>query len=247
MLLKHVVQLKGEFKSWDGSHQTPDGTKLLIYKEDQSVFDEKDVLPFRVGQYKIDYTMDSETKGPFFYHFKGTLSGDPVETNVVKVSTPDSPHDRSILQMLTDDFRLRMGDDEPELNVILEGKEQYSNNKIASFLYSAMRDINSGTPKTNFSVYHFGRSENPALLIEGAMIFALIADGILQVRNQMDYSDSGLSIAMFNKTGQYQSWANFMLNQYIMHKKEFKAGIIPRSHNSGFVGISSEFGYRSNY
>jgi hypothetical protein len=70
-----------------------------------------------------------------------------------------------------------------------------------------------------------------------------MAEGILQLRNQVDYSDSGLTVAMFNKTGMYQGWVGFLLQTYLSDKKAVKSAVIPKSANSGFVGIGTEFGY----
>ena len=136
-----------------------------------------------------------------------------------------------------DEFRLRIADDDAEKN-ILDGRQlKYTDDKIVQFLLVALNDLNGGIPKTNYTIFDFQPAIEDDLLIEGAIVFALIAEGLLQLKNQVDYSDSGLSIAMFNKTGAYQGWTQFFLQTYLQDKAEMKRTIIPRSSNSGFVGF----------
>jgi hypothetical protein len=134
-----------------------------------------------------------------------------------------------------------MSDDDPQANILLGKVLKYSDDKIIKLFKRSLNDLNGGSPRTNYTLFNFPEDD---LLISGAVIFALISEGILQLRNQVDFSDSGLSINMFNKTGGYQGWAGFLLQQYILDKTAFKATVVPRSANSGFVGIGSEFGYQ---
>lgn len=151
--------------------------------------------------------------------------------------------EKAILRECIDIFRLKTSDDDPEKNILNKKMQQYSDAKIVSFLQAALGDLNSGFPKTNYDLIYFSKNIDSDLIVDGAIIFAMIAEGILQLRNQVDFSDSGLSIAMFNKTGMYQGWASFLLQEYMRVKQELKSSVLPRSHNAGFVGIGSEFGY----
>lgn len=145
---------------------------------------------------------------------------------------------------LFDAFRTEINDADAELN-ILNGQEiENSNLRILKYFQRAIRDLNSGTPITKYQIKDF---PDEGLLIDGAVIFYLIANGILQMRNQLDYNDGGLAIGMFNKTGQYQSWAQFLLQTYQQNKMSFKQGELARSYNAGFLGIGSEFGYLTGW
>lgn len=145
---------------------------------------------------------------------------------------------------LFDAFRTEINDANAELN-ILNGQEiENSNLRILKYFQRAIRDLNSGTPITKYQIKDF---PDEGLLIDGAVIFYLIANGILQMRNQLDYNDGGLAIGMFNKTGQYQSWAQFLLQTYQQNKMSFKQGELARSYNAGFLGIGSEFGYLTGW
>lgn len=167
-----------------------------------------------------------------------------VMKKIYKITGNYTAEQKETLQQLINEFRIRMSDDDPEKNILNKKKAQYSDDKIVSFLKLGAHDINGGIPPTKYSIFQLYKMGNSDLIVEGAMIFSLIAEGILQMRNQVDYSDSGLSIAMFNKTGIYQGWVGFLLQQYLADKKEFKSSVIPNSFNSGFFGITSEFGYR---
>ena len=154
-----------------------------------------------------------------------------------------TPEQLSTIKELIDEFRLRMADDNIEKNLLNCKKEYYTDNEIVSLLKVGLSDLNGGSPRTNYTLFNADAAIGNDLIVLSAMIFALMREGILQLRNQIDYSDSGLTIAMFNKTGAYQGWANFMLQMYMREKSEFKSSVIPNSANSGFVGITSEFGY----
>ncbi|MGL5718190.1 MAG: hypothetical protein ACRCX2_34615 [Paraclostridium sp.] len=151
-------------------------------------------------------------------------------------------NEKEQLQGLIDIFRLRMADDDPEKNILNNKLSQYSDEKVIRFLYTSLDDLNGGIPKTNYSIFEFIKVSDNDLLVLGAMVFALMSEGILQVRNQLDFNDSGLSIGMFNKTSIYQGWASFIMQTYFQYKAEWKNSLTSRLPNSGFVGIDSEFG-----
>lgn len=142
---------------------------------------------------------------------------------------------------MINDFRNLVSDTEPDKN-ILDGKNsKYTDAQIYFFLKQSLKDLNSGIPSTDYTLEDFPEDD---LLVTGAIVFSLIAEGLLQLRNQIDYSDGGLAISLFNKTGAYQGWAGFLLQQYSGGKREFKQGIISRSTGAGFYGIRSQFSGR---
>lgn len=162
-----------------------------------------------------------------------------------KYTLPGSYTDeqKEILISLIDLFRVSVSDDDPEKNILNNKTSQYSDEKIISLLNRAMQDINGGFPLTNFTIYEFATRWDNTLIVDGAVVFALIGEGILQLRNQVDYSDSGLSIALFNKSPQYQGWAGILMQNYMQAKAEFKRAYTIENQPSIFYGIGSEFGY----
>ena len=150
---------------------------------------------------------------------------------------------KAILERLIGMFRLTVGDDDPEKNILNKKMHAYSNEKIIRLLNRAMADINGGQPLTHFTIWQFAESWDDTLIVDGAVVFAMISEGILQLRNQVDFSDSGLTIGMFNKTQLYQGWVSFLLQNYFQAKADLKAAVVAKNQPSMFVGIGSEFGY----
>lgn len=169
-----------------------------------------------------------------------------VLTKVYNITGNYTDAEKAAYKYLIDQFRLGIGDDVPEDNLLIGKIYQYSDNQIIALLNRALTDCNYGYPKSNLDIVRF-RKENANLLILGATVFSLIREGIFQLRNQIDFNDSGLSIAMFNKTQLYQSWYGALAQQYLQEKQAYKDSIIPSSPGAGFKGISSEFGYRNQW
>lgn len=150
---------------------------------------------------------------------------------------------KEVLESLIEYFRLSVSDDDPRKNILNKKASEYTDEKIIKLLNRAMQDINGGNPATNFSIYEFATQWDNTLIVDGAVVFALIGEGILQLRNQVNFNDSGLSIGLFDKTQLYQSWAGMLLQNYAQAKADFKSSVIPKMQPSMFVGISSEFAY----
>lgn len=143
------------------------------------------------------------------------------------------------------EFRMKVGDYDPEKNVLLGKVLQYSDIEVIRLLNLAVSDINMGYPKTSWTIFNCSDYMDTDMVVNGAVIFAMMKEGILQLRNQIDYSDSGLSIGMFNKSSAYQGWIALLMQEYMMDKKDYKASILPNQFpNAGFYGIGSEYSYR---
>ena len=155
---------------------------------------------------------------------------------------------KEILEDLIKLFRTSMFDDDPDKNILNRKTSHYTDAKIIALLERAMNDINGGSPVTTFSIYDYvdGGYDN-TLIVDGAVIFALIGEGILQLRNQVNFSDSGLSIGLFDKTQLYQSWYSMLLQNYLNGKQTFKSNYLGRNKPSLFHGIASEFAYYSDW
>ena len=152
-----------------------------------------------------------------------------------------TPEEKEMYEDIIDAVRLRVSDDEPLKNILNKRQEKITDGEIIRLANEAARDVNSGNPRTKYSV-SFIYKKDSELIILGIMIFWFIREGLLQTANQTDFNDSGLSIQMFNKTPLYQSWYNILLQPYLQKRQDFKDSVIPSSVNSGFYGINSEFG-----
>lgn len=147
---------------------------------------------------------------------------------------------KQIILDLIDLFRGSISDSNPDKNILAGKVQTYSDNEVVFYINRAIKDLNTGVPKTNYTLYDFPDDD---ILVSGAVVFALISEGLLQLKNQVDFSDSGLSINLFNKTSGYQGWAGFLMQQYVTDKMQWKSTILPLSSGSGFVGVGSQFGY----
>lgn len=159
-----------------------------------------------------------------------------------KISGNYTDEQKSILESLIQLFRISVADDDPEKNILNKKMFQYSDDKIIRLLDRAMNDINGGEPATNFTIFNFAKYWDNTLIVDGAIVFALMAEGILQLRNQIDFNDSGLSVGLFNKAQMYQGWASFLLQNYMSGKAEFKQAYLIKETPT-FYGIESEFSY----
>jgi hypothetical protein len=142
-------------------------------------------------------------------------------------------HDQYITEL-----RLMLQDEDGSKNILNKKMPQYNDAQLEMLLRRALSDINTDAPATDYSLEEFPQED---LILLGATIFACIMEGMLQLRNQVDYNDAGLSISMFNKTGGYQGWAGFLLQYYIQQKNGFKRGVIANQTGAGFFGIRSQF------
>ncbi len=140
---------------------------------------------------------------------------------------------------LFDDFRTEIYDCCPEKNILDDKKNVADARHVHRYFKRAVRDLNAGSPITNYTLVNF---PDTGLLVEGAVVFFLIANGLLQLRNQLNYNDAGLTINMFDKSAMYQSWVQMLYSMYLQGKKSFKNSEITRSYGAGFYGIGSEFG-----
>lgn len=154
-----------------------------------------------------------------------------------------SEQEKEVFESLIELFRLSVCDDDPNKNILNKKAHEYTDERIIALLKRAMHDINGGFPTTSYSIYEFATQWDNTLIVDGAIVFALIGEGILQLRNQVNFNDSGLSIGMFDKTQLYQSWVSMLLQQYMQAKQEFKAAVTAKLQPSMFVGIGSEFSY----
>lgn len=155
-----------------------------------------------------------------------------------------TPNELALYKEIIDQVRVRIGDDDPDLNILNNKMLQYNDNQLVQLANTVLNDINNGFPRTRYSILQLYNNVNGNIIIDGIILFSLIREGLLQLRNQIDFNDSGLSISMFNKTGLYQSWYGMLAQNYVRQKEDIKAQVIPSSANAGFYGIGSEFGYR---
>ena len=113
------------------------------------------------------------------------------------------------------------------LNTLVEEQrgERWTDQQLHIYLMQAMGDINSEPPHTTYDLLGLPLSWEGCILT-GGMIFALIAESILQVGENFSYSDNGISLNINLQQG-YQGIAQMMLQGYTQLKKDIKRAMRP--------------------
>lgn len=125
--------------------------------------------------------------------------------------------------------------DTPELNRLI--RKQESDDEMLEFaIEMAISDWNSTPP-------HIGATtimNFPGLfmLLHGAAIQILVSQGILQARNELNYSAGGSNFVRSNKTGYYMQWLVNLDNKYQQNKRNMK---ISSNLRRGWGGVNSEY------
>lgn len=126
-----------------------------------------------------------------------------------------------------------------EFNRLISGQES-SDMMITLAVEYALEDFNTTPPFTNFSLTNV---PSLSVLMDGTIIRILRSAGILQSRNRLNYNDGGVTVAISDKAGDYQSWIASFVNEYERKKREVK---IAQNIIGGFGFVPSEYSF-SNF
>ena len=101
--------------------------------------------------------------------------------------------------------------DYPELNRLVAGEES-SDRQIAWAIMDAVDNFN-GTPHfTNYSLESLLVKGQKHLLVRMAVITLLESVALLQARNQLSYSDGGITISTNDKSPLLMNWIQYFKN-----------------------------------
>jgi hypothetical protein len=128
-------------------------------------------------------------------------------------------------------FRSRILDNDPLKNVLNNQQQEYSDGELAGWVEEAWYMINEAEPRSNHSLESFPKT---SLLLDGAMIKMLEAQGLLHIRNQLSYNDAGFSVNLDDKSGHYAQWLSQKATVFLQELKTFKRSKVPR-----FRGVDS--------
>jgi hypothetical protein len=114
------------------------------------------------------------------------------------------------------------------LNTLVEEQrgERWTDMQLLVYINQAVADINAEPPHTIYGIEDFPEQWK-ACIMNGSVIFALIAEGILQNGEQFSYSDNGISLSI-NLAQGYQSMAQMLLTGYTQLKKDIKRAMRPK-------------------
>jgi hypothetical protein len=125
--------------------------------------------------------------------------------------------------------------DTAQLNRLIRKEE--SNAELMEFaLEMAISDWNSTNPI--IGNVDIGNFPSLYLLLHGAAIQLLKSQGLLQARNELNYTAGGSSFMRSNKSNYYQSWMINFANEYEMKKRNMK---MFQNIEHGWGGVSSEY------
>lgn len=129
-------------------------------------------------------------------------------------------HELRTLLKDTDEFKRT-------LNTLVESDrgERWSDQQLIVYLNQAIADINAEPAHTVYDLNNFPEAWKSCVVI-GGLVFALIAESILQAGESFSYSDNGISLNI-DLSGKYQSLAQMMLQGYVQTKQSIKRAMRP--------------------
>lgn len=134
--------------------------------------------------------------------------------------------------------------DFPELNRLTAGYES-SPRMIAWAIVDALDDWNTTPPFIGrASISNFPSS---SLLCRGAAISLLESVGLLQMRNQLTFSDGGITVSVNDKAPMIMQWLSMMKAQYEDKKSRMKASMNIEMAMDGAGNLSEYFFVNGNY
>jgi len=126
--------------------------------------------------------------------------------------------------------------DTAELNRLIR-QEESDTDKLDLAIMMAIDDWNITPPlldQVSITTY-----PSLYLLLYGSSIQTLRSAGILQSRNQLEYSSGGITVRTFDKTQLYQSWILQFVQEYEIKKNAMKKFLNIEGSWPG--GVSSEY------
>jgi len=144
-----------------------------------------------------------------------TWKSGETETNVLQDFYVSSA---SVSTMLVE-LRRRLGDVHPSST-----KKKWTDSELGTFIENAFWDFNSTPPGfTAYTPENFEASvpQFRGIFLEGALIFALINIGIIEVGKTFSYSNAGISLNI-DRSGKYNSIAQMLMQSYQSKKEDIK-------------------------
>lgn len=131
--------------------------------------------------------------------------------------------------------------DHPQLNRLVKGQE-HSNRMIAWGIMDFLSDF-AGTPP-NLGYYTLEQMFDmhyQSFALRGTAVALLQSLGILQTRNQLQFSDGGISVGVSDKAPMWMQWIRDFQTKYEQEKVQRKVALNIQSIMGAFSGVHSEF------
>lgn len=126
--------------------------------------------------------------------------------------------------------------DRPELNYLLPG-EEFGLPQISLAINLAVDLFNTGiAPISNFTLFTF---PSKSILLYGTLSRLFQGQAALYARNQMDYSDGGITLPVEERTQYYTQLASMYETTFQQAGKTWK---VAKNIEDGFGGVWSDYG-----
>ena len=102
---------------------------------------------------------------------------------------------------------------------MIEGEET-SDRLIAWSVIDALDDINNTPPL--YATYTVETFPFRSLLLRGTVLTILESVGLLQTRNQLNFTDGGISVAVSDKAPMIMNWIQMLRSSYEQKKQQYK-------------------------
>jgi hypothetical protein len=130
--------------------------------------------------------------------------------------------------------------DYPQLNRLIRGVE-HSNRLIAWAVLDFLSDFNQTPPPLGqYSLEQLLDMGYTSLCRRGTAIALIESVGLLQTRNQLNFSDGGINVAISDKTPTLMQWLSQFQSKYEQDKTKIKISL-------NINGILGERGVHSEY
>jgi len=103
--------------------------------------------------------------------------------------------------------------------------ERWSDAQLLVYIQQGIADVNNEPPLTNYTVETLPDTWQ-SVCMQGAVIFALLAESIKQAGESFSYSDNGLSLSI-DLASKYQGVASAMMSAYTTAKQTLKKTLRP--------------------
>ena len=131
--------------------------------------------------------------------------------------------------------------DDPQLNILLEGELQSSDNLIDLCKRMAIDDFNARAPLTDFTEEDF---PNVTILLYGVLHHLTNSEAERQLRNQVTYNAQGLQAGIDDKHQVYNNLAQYYKQMFEQKIQEFKRYL---NMEDAWGEIYSPYGFLNQY
>lgn len=131
--------------------------------------------------------------------------------------------------------------DHPQLNRLIKGEES-SDRMIAWAILDFLSDF-AGTPPSlgYYTLDQMLEMHYQSFALRGTTVALMQSVGILQTRNQLQFSDGGISVGVSDKAPMWMQWIRDFQNKYEQEKISRKVSLNIAQLLGSFAGSHSEY------